>query len=117
MITTMRSGETGTAGRCVPVIGNSNYLPFCEVEWRGITGWASSCCIPNMEETPSPPELPPSSAYEHNFRVMQDLALTMLAVVTRARETAPIPARSDADRPAPAGWAALRLLANVDISF
>ena len=44
-------------------------------------------------------------------------ALTMLAVVTRARETAPIPARSDADRPAPAGWAALRLLADVDISF
>ena len=32
-------------------------------------------------------------------------------------ETAPIPARSDADRPAPAGWAALRLLADVDISF
>jgi hypothetical protein len=45
-----------------------------------------------------------------------DRALTMLAVVTRARETAPIPARSDADRPAPAGWAALRLLADVDIS-
>ena len=35
----------------------------------------------------------------------------MLAVVTRAREAVPIPARSDADRPAPAGWAALRLLA------
>jgi hypothetical protein len=34
----------------------------------------------------------------------------------RARR-APIPARSEADRPAPAGWAALRLLADVDISF
>ena len=34
----------------------------------------------------------------------------------RARP-APIPARSEADRPAPAGWAALRLLADVDISF
>ena len=44
-------------------------------------------------------------------------ALTILAALTRARETAPIPARSDADRPAPAGWAALRLLADVDISF
>ena len=33
----------------------------------------------------------------------------------RAREAAPIPARSEADRPAPAGWAALRLLADVDI--
>ena len=41
----------------------------------------------------------------------------MLAALTRARETAPIPARSDADRPAPAGSAALRLLADVDISF
>ena len=44
-------------------------------------------------------------------------ALIMLAALTRAREAAPIPARSDADRPAPAGSAALRLLADVDISF
>ena len=44
-------------------------------------------------------------------------ALTTCAAVTRAREAAPIPARSDADRPAPAGWAALRLLADVDSSF
>ena len=44
-------------------------------------------------------------------------ALTGIAALTRARETAPIPARSDADRPAPAGWAALRLLADVDIYF
>ena len=44
-------------------------------------------------------------------------AFTIRAALTRARETAPIPARSDADRPAPAGWAALRLLADVDISF
>ena len=44
-------------------------------------------------------------------------ALTACAAVTRAREAAPIPARSDADRPAPAGSAALRLLADVDISF
>ena len=44
-------------------------------------------------------------------------ASTILAVVTRAREAAPIPARSEADRPAPAGSAALRLLADVAISF
>ena len=44
-------------------------------------------------------------------------ALTRSAALTRAREAAPIPARSDADRPAPAGSAALRLLADVDISF
>ena len=35
----------------------------------------------------------------------------------RARGAAPIPTSSDADRPAPAGWAALRLLADVDIFF
>ena len=44
-------------------------------------------------------------------------ALTACAAVTRAREAAPIPARSEADRPAPAGWVALRLLADVDSSF
>ena len=44
-------------------------------------------------------------------------ALIILSAFTRTREAAPIPARSDADRPAPAGWAALRLLADVDISF
>ena len=36
---------------------------------------------------------------------------------SRAREAASIPARSEADRPAPAGSAALQLLADVDISF
>jgi hypothetical protein len=44
-------------------------------------------------------------------------ALIMLSALTRAREAAPIPTSSDADRPAPAGWVALRLLADVDISF
>ena len=44
-------------------------------------------------------------------------AFTALAALTRAREGPPIPARSDADRPAPAGSAALRLLADVDSSF
>ena len=52
-----------------------------------------------------------------NLQHCQWGALTKRAVVTRARKTAPIPARSDADRPAPAGWAALRLLADVDSSF
>jgi len=41
----------------------------------------------------------------------------MLSALTRAHEAAPIPARSEADRPAPAGSAALRLLVDVDISF
>jgi hypothetical protein len=63
-------------------------------------------------------DLPGSSAsfgIQHGALVVE--ALTRFAALTRARETAPIPARSEADRPAPAGWAALRLLADVDISF
>jgi hypothetical protein len=56
-------------------------------------------------------------AYADVLDLLQASALTACAAVTRAREAAPIPARSDADRPAPAGWAALRLLADVDISF
>jgi hypothetical protein len=43
--------------------------------------------------------------------------LIILSAFTRTRKAAPIPASSDADRPAPAGWVALRLLADVDISF
>jgi phenylacetate-coenzyme A ligase PaaK-like adenylate-forming protein len=44
-------------------------------------------------------------------------ALIMPSALTRAREAAPIPTSSEADRPAPAGWVALWLLADVDISF
>ena len=44
-------------------------------------------------------------------------AFTTFAAPTRAREAAPIPVSSDADRPARAGWAALRLLAEVASSF
>ena len=43
-------------------------------------------------------------------------ALTAFAALTRAREAAPIPTSSEADRPAPAGSAALRLVADVDSS-
>ena len=43
LVAEMPLGETGLVGKCVPVDGG--YLPFCEVEWRGTTGWASSCCI------------------------------------------------------------------------
>lgn len=56
LVTTMPLGETGLVGRCVPVGGG--YLPFCEVEWRGITGWASSCCISDMEQSPTLPQQP-----------------------------------------------------------
>jgi hypothetical protein len=43
LVAEMPLGETGLVGKCVPLDGG--YLPFCEVEWRGTTGWASSCCI------------------------------------------------------------------------
>jgi hypothetical protein len=43
VVAEMPLGETGLVGKCVRLDGG--YLPFCEVEWRGTTGWASSCCI------------------------------------------------------------------------
>ena len=49
MIATMPSGDI-TAGECVPAEGNSNYLPFCKVDWHGTSGWASSCCIADAED-------------------------------------------------------------------
>ena len=59
-------------------------------------------------------------ANDRKFRstVSGRAALTIMSALTRAREgAAPIPTRSDADRPAPAGSVALRLLADVDSSF
>jgi hypothetical protein len=35
-------GSTVLVGRCVKPEG---LLPFCEVEWQGKSGWASSCCM------------------------------------------------------------------------
>jgi hypothetical protein len=43
LVAEMPLGETGLVGKCVPLDGG--YLPFCEVDWRGTIGWASSCCI------------------------------------------------------------------------
>ena len=51
LVTTMPLGETGLVGRCVPL--DVGYLPFCEVEWRGIKGWASSCCMAYTDESSS----------------------------------------------------------------
>ena len=66
---------------------------------------------------PAPVERSELPGHRQRSQIRQHLALTELSALTRAREAAPIPARSDADRPAPAGSAALRLLADVDISF
>jgi hypothetical protein len=64
LVTAMPLGETGLVGRCVPLDGG--YLPFCEVEWRGSTGWASSCCISDMEQSPSPQQLQPQAPQAAN---------------------------------------------------
>ena len=79
----------------------------------GIAG--TMACQPHSERH----QRPIGNAHTRKVQdfVVYATALTACAAVTRAREAAPIPARSDADRPAPAGWAALRLLADVDISF
>jgi hypothetical protein len=50
-IAKMPEGSTGLVGRCIPVPGG--YKPFCEVEWKGVTGWASSCCLAELEQSTS----------------------------------------------------------------
>jgi hypothetical protein len=47
MIAQMPVGTAGVVGNCVPV--ETGYLPFCEVEWNGKHGWASSCCMADVE--------------------------------------------------------------------
>ena len=54
----MPLGAIGLVGRCVPVDG---WKPFCEVEWQGVSGWASSCCMAELENT--------------SYRVTQNLSL------------------------------------------
>ena len=61
-------------------------------------------------------QLRTGSARYHLFYVSPP-ALTLFAALTRAARPAPTQRALEADRPAPAGWAALRLLADVDISF
>ena len=52
VIAQMPVGTTGLMGTCVPLAGG--YLPFCEVEWNGKHGWASSCCIADVEQSTAP---------------------------------------------------------------
>ena len=72
---------------------------------------------------PAPIERSELPGHRQQIRKSAALSVDSVSVNTsrcphaRARGTAPIPTSSDADRPAPAGWAALRLLADVDISF
>jgi hypothetical protein len=55
-------GSTVLVGRCLAVEGG--YKPFCEVEWQGMSGWASSCCMASLEETT-----------QFSYRVTQNLFL------------------------------------------
>jgi hypothetical protein len=61
-IAKMPLGATGLVGRCVPLDGP--WKPFCEVEWQGVSGWASSCCLAEFEETT-----------QFSYRVTQNLFL------------------------------------------
>ena len=59
-------GATGLVGRCVRLEGG--WKPFCEVEWQGVSGWASSCCMAELGEmTP------------FSYRVTQNLILRSMA--------------------------------------
>jgi hypothetical protein len=61
-IAKMPQGATGLKGRCVPLDGG--WKVFCEVEWQGVSGWASSCCMAQFEETT-----------QYSYRVIQNLIL------------------------------------------
>jgi hypothetical protein len=45
-IAKMPLGATALVGRCVTPEGG--WKPFCEVEWQGVRGWASSCCMAEL---------------------------------------------------------------------
>jgi hypothetical protein len=62
VIAKMPLGATGLIGRCVPLEGD--WKPFCDVEWQGVSGWASKCCMAELEETT-----------QFSYRVTQNLIL------------------------------------------
>ena len=62
VIAKMPLGATALIGRCVPLEGD--WKPFCEVEWQGVSGWASKCCMAELEETT-----------QFSYRVTQNLIL------------------------------------------
>jgi hypothetical protein len=60
-IAEMPLGATGLLGRCVRLGGG--WKPFCEVEWQGVSGWAS-CCMAELGEPT-----------QFTYRVTQNLIL------------------------------------------
>ena len=61
-IAEMPLGATGLVGRCVRLQGG--WKPFCEVDWQGVSGWASSCCMAEVGEPT-----------QFTYRVTQNLIL------------------------------------------
>src|SRR5262249_27366716 len=61
-ITKMPLGANGLVGHCVRLQGG--WKPFCEVEWQGWSGWASSCCMAELGEQT-----------QFSYRVTQNLIL------------------------------------------
>jgi uncharacterized protein YraI len=79
-----------TIGRCVTVADGST-SPWCEVQWRGHTGWISSCCIAEVA-----PGAPGAAGARRTFRVLADVSSGVLNMRegpgTRYRLVASIPA-------------------------
>src|SRR5262249_17040772 len=61
-IAKMPVGANGLVGHCVRLKGG--WKPFCEVEWQGWSGWASSCCMAELGEPT-----------QFSYRVTQNLIL------------------------------------------
>ncbi len=46
LVTSMPAGATGVlVGQCRPAQDRRSAHPWCEVNWRGHSGWTSACCI------------------------------------------------------------------------
>jgi hypothetical protein len=55
LVTSIPAGATGlVVGQCQPPQDRRSAHPWCEVSWRGRSGWTSACCIVS-ERTGAPP--------------------------------------------------------------
>jgi hypothetical protein len=46
LVVSIPAGATGlTVGQCRPPLDRRSAHPWCEVNWRGHSGWTSACCI------------------------------------------------------------------------
>ncbi len=50
LVVSIPAGATGlVVGQCRPPQDGRSTSPWCQVQWRGHSGWASSCCIVNAQ--------------------------------------------------------------------